>query len=323
MDHCIETLLPGGDAVEILLIDDGSTDDTPAICDRYAAAYPAIVRVIHQENGGHGEGINQGIRNAAGLYFKVVDSDDWVDTAALFRILEFIRSHGNEAAVDMLICNYVYEHITVRKAKPIRYNNVFPRNRVFSWRDTRPFRLSQYLLMHSVIYRTQLLRDCGLVLPKHTFYVDNIFVYQPLPFVKSIYYLNFDFYHYTTGRAGQSVDEKVMIARAEQQVRITKIMIESHNLKEVHAVEKRLVRYMTNYLSMMMGISSILLILEGNKTGLEQKEKLWEYLRSRDTALYNKMHYRALSAITTLSGAPGRRIAVSVYRMAKYIYRFN
>jgi hypothetical protein len=106
-------------------------------------------------------------------------------------------------------------------------------------------------------------------------------------------------------------------------VRITKIMIESHNLNEVRAREKRLVRYMTNYLSMMMGISSILLILEGSAAGLEQKDALWEYLRNRDTALYTKMRYRALSAITTLSGAPGRRIAVSVYRMAKTIYRFN
>ena len=54
----------------------------PAICDEYAAKYPTIVKAIHQENGGHGEGVNQGIRNATGLYYKVVDSDDWLDEAA-------------------------------------------------------------------------------------------------------------------------------------------------------------------------------------------------------------------------------------------------
>ena len=80
MDHCVETLLQGGDDIEIILVDDGSTkDDTPAICDRYAQQYPDIVRAIHQENGGHGEGVNQGIRNARGVYYKVVDSDDWVE----------------------------------------------------------------------------------------------------------------------------------------------------------------------------------------------------------------------------------------------------
>ena len=82
MEHCVETLLEGGDDVEIILVDDGSKDDTGAIADRYAAQYPDIVRVVHQENGGHGEGVNQGLRRAQGLYYKVVDSDDWADVDA-------------------------------------------------------------------------------------------------------------------------------------------------------------------------------------------------------------------------------------------------
>lgn len=65
--------------MEILIVDDGSKDDTAAIADEYAEKYPTIVKAIHQENGGHGEAVNAGIRNATGLYFKVVDSDDWVD----------------------------------------------------------------------------------------------------------------------------------------------------------------------------------------------------------------------------------------------------
>ena len=76
MENCINSLLPGGDKVEIIIIDDGSKDATGAIADRYAEQYPNIVRVIHQENGGHGEGINQGLKHATGKYFKVVDSDD-------------------------------------------------------------------------------------------------------------------------------------------------------------------------------------------------------------------------------------------------------
>ena len=88
MRHCIETLLSAGEQAEIILVDDGSVkDETPAICDEYAAKYPTIVKAIHQENGGHGEGVNQGIRNATGLYYKVVDSDDWLDTEALKKVL--------------------------------------------------------------------------------------------------------------------------------------------------------------------------------------------------------------------------------------------
>ena len=85
MRHCIETLLSAGEQAEIILVDDGSVkDETPAICDEYAAKYPTIVKAIHQENGGHGEGVNQGIRNAQGMYFKVVDSDDWLSLIHIF-----------------------------------------------------------------------------------------------------------------------------------------------------------------------------------------------------------------------------------------------
>ena len=76
MEHCIDSLLIGGEDVEILIVDDGSKDRTGEIADRYALEYPNIVKAIHQENGGHGEAVNAGIRNATGLYFKVVDSDD-------------------------------------------------------------------------------------------------------------------------------------------------------------------------------------------------------------------------------------------------------
>ena len=92
MDHCVETLLAAGEDAEIILVDDGSTkDDTPAKCDQWAEKHPDIIRAIHQENGGHGEGVNQGIRNARGLYYKVVDSDDWLDTAALAKVMAKLR----------------------------------------------------------------------------------------------------------------------------------------------------------------------------------------------------------------------------------------
>ena len=112
MDKCVRSLLAGGSDIEIILVDDGSTkDDTPAICDRYAAEHPDIVKVIHQENGGHGEGVNQGLRNARGIYYKVVDSDDWLDTDALAKVMDKLREFAAmPAPVDLLIANYVYEH---------------------------------------------------------------------------------------------------------------------------------------------------------------------------------------------------------------------
>ena len=325
MDHCVQTLLSGGEDIEIILVDDGSTkDDTPAICDRYAAEYPDIVRAIHQENGGHGEGVNQGLRNASGLYYKVVDSDDWLDEEALQTVLDKLRQFAaSDNPVDLFIANYVYEHVEDNTQKVMRYTNVFPQNRVFTWNDIGRFRPSQYLLMHSVIYRTEMLRACGLELPKHTFYVDNIFVYQPLPWVKNMYYLDVDLYRYFIGRADQSVNEKVMVTRVDQQLRVNKIMIDSHDLRKLHAQQPRLARYMSSYLSMMMTISSIFLILDGSPEALGKKTQLWEYLRTVDAGIYHKMKYRAVSAFTNFPGYQGRKLSVRLYRLVRKIYKFN
>ncbi|HJH63034.1 MAG TPA: glycosyltransferase family 2 protein [Firmicutes bacterium] len=325
MDHCVESLLAAGPEAEIILVDDGSTrDDTPAKCDAWAQRHPDIIRVIHQENGGHGEGVNQGIRHAQGLYYKVVDSDDWLDADALAQVMEHLRRFANlPAPVDMVVANYVYEHTAEGTQKVVRYKNVFPAERILSWNEIHNFHTSQYLLMHSVIYRTQLLRDCGLELPKHTFYVDNIFVYQPLPWVKNMYYLDVDLYRYFIGRADQSVNEKVMVTRVDQQLRVTYQMIDSHDLRKVAAEHKKLARYMFNYLAMMMAISSIFLTIANTPEALGKKTQLWEYLRTVDAGIYHKMKYRAVSAFTNFPGYQGRKLSVRLYRLVRKIYKFN
>ena len=130
MDRCIKTLLPAGEDAEIILVDDGSKDETGAIADAWAEKYPDIIRVIHQENGGHGEGVNQGIRNARGVYFKVVDSDDWLDTDALAKVMEKLRAFAAmETPVDLLLCNYVYEHTVDNTRHTVRYTGVLPVDR--------------------------------------------------------------------------------------------------------------------------------------------------------------------------------------------------
>ena len=325
MEHCVDTLLQGGDDIEIILVNDGSTkDDTPAICDRYAQQYPDIVRAIHQENGGHGEGVNQGIRNAQGIYYKVVDSDDWVDVDALHQVLDKLRQFvRDEQRIDLMIANYVYEHVEDHTQRAVNYRNVFPVGRVFGWRHIGRFKPGQYLLMHSVIYRTQILRDCGLELPKHTFYVDNIFVYQPLPAVKNIYYMDVDLYRYFIGRADQSVNESVMIGRVDQQLRVNYHMIDSWDLREVSRINQKLGRYMYNYLAIMMTISSIFLTMEGSPESLGKRTQLWEYLRAVDSGLYIRMRYFAIPAATNLPTAPGRKLSVALYRLARKIYKFN
>ncbi len=182
-----------------------------------------------------------------------------------------------------MISNYVYEKVGMKHKKVIRYDNVLPQNQIFRWDDMGHFRLDQYILMHSVIYRTEMLKLCQLELPKHTFYVDNIYVYYPLPHVRTMYYMNVDFYRYFIGREDQSVNEKVMIGRIDQQIFVTKRMIDMYEL--AHDLgSKKLRKYMTNYLAIMMTVSSILCIRSKNAENLEKKE-LWAYLKKKDIRL--------------------------------------
>lgn len=324
MRKCVESLLAGGEDVEIILIDDGSTkDDTPAICDEYAAAYPDIVRAIHQPNGGHGEGVNQGLKHASGLYYKVVDSDDWLNEAALRQVLAVLRQQFTKDPLDMLLCNYVYEHTMDNTSHTIDYHNVFPQNQVFTWSDCGHFLPSQYILMHSVIYRTELLRDCGLILPKHTFYVDNIFVYYPLPSVKRMYYMDVDLYRYFIGREDQSVNEKVMVQRVDQQISVTRLMFSYYDLSDLERLEPKLARYMFRYLSMMLSICSTLLNLDGSPTALQKKDNLWHELLRAHPELYRRLRLFSLAALSNLPGSAGRRVEVGAYRLAHKIFKFN
>ena len=205
MDKCIESILACGgdqgcDDIEIVIVDDGSVkDDTAEKADRWEQLHPGIIKAVHQENGGHGQAVNTGLANASGLYFKVVDSDDWLDRRAMEDVMAYVRSQvGRSAPTDLIIANYVYEKVHESTRTIMHYRNVFPEGREFGWSEVGHFNPSQYLLMHSVIYRTELLRGMGLQLPKHTFYVDNIFVYVPLPHVKTIYYLDVDMYRYSS-----------------------------------------------------------------------------------------------------------------------------
>ena len=324
MRHCIETLLSAGEQAEIILVDDGSVkDDTPAICDEYAAKYPTIVKAIHQENGGHGEGVNQGIRNATGLYYKVVDSDDWLDTDALKKVLARLTTLvARGTAPDMMICNYVYEHVEDNTTLTVRYTNVFPQNRLFNWTHVGHFRPDQNILMHSVMYRTEVLRKCGMVLPKHTFYVDNIFVYQPLPYVKSMYYMDLDLYRYFIGRADQSVNESIMVKRVDQQLRVTRHMIDCQDLDELKD-QKRLHAYMVHYLSVMMAVSDIFLLLDGSDEAKAKRTGLWQYLKDHvSTGVYRAVRYN-LGGLTDLKFPGGDKLTLGVYRQLRKIFKFN
>lgn len=322
MRKCIDSLLAGGELVEILIVDDGSTDATGRIADEYASAYPSIVSAIHQENGGHGAAVNTGIHHATGEFFKVVDSDDWVNEEAFQYILDALMKIVNASEkLDMMISNFVYEKQGMKRKKVMRYRKYLPQNRIFTWNDISNMPVGKYILMHSVIYRTELLLECGLELPQHTFYVDNLFVYQPLLAVKTMYYIDVNLYHYFIGRSDQSVQEENMIRRIDQQLYVNKLMIDTIAGKKI--ANKHLRQYMFRYLDIITAISSVMLIRSGKEINLKKKKDLWKYLKEADDYLYKNLRRGILGRGVNLHGKSGRHITMTVYKVAQKFYGFN
>ena len=320
--HAIDTLLTGGEEMEILIVNDGSKDGTAAIADEYAAKYPTICRAVHKENGGHGNAVMHGLRAATGAYFKVVDSDDWVDTDALKKVLAVLREHAEgDAMIDLVVANYVYEKEGAAHKHVVRYGNALPEGRVLTWDTIGRFHLGQYILMHAAIYRRELLLECGLELPKKTFYVDNLYVYKPLTHVKTLYYLDVDLYRYFIGRSDQSVNEQIMIGRIDQQIRVNRMLMEVGDLGSVEPMKKR--KYMRNFLEIVTAVSSILLVKSGTEEALAKKDKLWSDMKRDYPEIYRTLRYRPIGMGLHLPGKAGRAFMIFVYKTANKIFGFN
>lgn len=317
MEKCIDSLLLGKEDVEIIIVDDGSTDKTGKIADKYQKRYPTIVKTIHQSNGGHGEGINTGLKYATGKYFKVVDSDDWVDKQAYKEILKRIK----KIDADLIIMNYVYTYTDGRKDQVINFKNVFPNDRESTWSEMKRFKATQYLSLHSLMYKKSVLDEAKIDLPKHIFYEDNLFIYLPMPFTKSIYYLDVNFYQYFIGRADQSVQEPQLIKRSSHQVLVTETVCNKYDLDTIE--DKKLRRMMKRECVFLMTIGVVFSRLAYNDEGEKQYKELWESVKKGNPKLYKKMCRFSMASMVSLPGRLGRFISIKGYRLAHKLVKFN
>lgn len=324
MDACIESILGGGRDIEIIIVDDGSTkDDTAEKADEWAAAHPDIIKAIHQENAGHGGAVMTGLRAASGVYFKVVDSDDWLDRTSRDLLLAKLRGFiAGDNLVDLVVTNYVYEHVQTGSQKVIRYRGALPTNKIIGWDEVGVFGPGQNILMHAATFRTQVLRDSGIELPKHTFYVDNIFVYVPLPYVKTLHYLPVNLYRYFIGREDQSVNESVMLGRLDQQMRITKIMVDAYVLPD-DIPSKRLARYMEGYLALIIAASSMFAAIRGDADAIRMRKEMWANLYAKDVRMAKRLGRNPLVQGTNMKSEALRKTSIFLYRVAQRLYRFN
>lgn len=305
MEKCINSLLTVGDDAEIIIVNDGSKDDTLKIANGYAEKFPDIVRVIDKPNGGHGSGVNAGLKIATGLYYKVVDSDDWLDEKALKELVKLIKAHlAADALPDLYITNFIYDHALDNTQYVSEYTKKMPEGKLISWDKVKPFRMSHMLMMHALLYRRERLLESDTRLPEHTFYVDELFAYKPLPFMKTVYYANLDLYHYFIGRDDQSVNRKNFVKRYQQQMRVMLLITDAYSWAEIKKMPKGLKKYMWHAMQALMMTTLLFVSAEYSKERKQDLKQMWAHIKAKDKALYRKL--RSNSYATSVNYLPWR-----------------
>ena len=220
---CQEDVL---EELEVILVDDGSTDRTGKLADIYQSKYPNTIKAIHKQNGGHGSGINAGVKHASGLYLKVVEADDWVDQKGVRNLIDYLRIADSDVVITGFYWAYDdgsgNEQNFRRKAeikqpfKGVIYKKRYEFDEVAD---------KIYVKMHGLTIRTEILKKNHIVIDENCFYVDTEFVLYPVPYIKTISFLEDFVYLYRIGRNDQSINPDRMMRYYDNYSKVLKALL--------------------------------------------------------------------------------------------------
>ena len=296
LTECLEKL-------EIIVVDDGSTDRTGEIADKYAEKYPDTVRVIHKENGGHGSGVNTGIREARGRYFKVVDADDWVSSKPFQNLMKALET----ADADIVSSGFLWA-----KDNGSGYPASFPTQAEMK----EPFKGVQYgetyrfsdiadqlyLKIHNITYRTSLLREHDIMLDEHCYYVDTEYITYPIPFVETVLFVPDFVYRYRINRAGQSMSVRQMQKYAENYDRVLDSLLKFYASDTVKNSEEKKRQYIVNIIARTVAARiRIFLSLPASRENKEALIRFDENLKKEHPEIYRANINRAVKALRNSS----------------------
>lgn len=325
LERALEPLVGVDGNLEVVVVDDGSSDGTGPLADRYAQRHPERFRVAHQSNSGHGGALNTGIALARGTYLKVLDADDWLDATVLRQTLDLLAELERRGGVDALFADFVYQRLD-KSPRPSRFSNVFPAGGPFGWDRVERFRPGQYPLMHAIIYRTQVVRDSGLRLPEHTFYVDNLFVVVPLSRVRRMAYLPLPLYHYVIGRVGQSVGAEVMLARVDQQLRVNRLALAALPFTgdvEDGSVPAALHSTLMHYVEGLCTVTLATLTRGGTPEHMSKRADFWHHVRDESPRMHGRLRRSLTATGSRLPGSVGRHVTNVAYHIARRAVGFT
>lgn len=255
--------------IEVIIVNDGSTDQTPEIANRYCVKYPETYFLFNKENGGHGSGINYGIKYATGKYFKVVDGDDWLNTEELPQFVDLLEhTDADIVAADFrCIQDGTSQVLQEKYCTSVKGQN------------GRTVRLDEgevqdVIKMHALTIKTEILKENHILIDEHCYYVDCEYITYPIPYVKTVYFYNRCIYMYRLGRNGQSMDIRSMQKNRAQHEKVLKHLLEFYDGLPDVSVETR--HYIEHCIGQVMENQFQIYISMGKQRGIRRELKEWD-----------------------------------------------
>lgn len=294
LGSCLDSLLIGlDDKIEVIVVNDGSKDETSKIAHEYASKH-SFISVIDKENGGHGSGINAGLKIAKGLYFKVLDSDDHLDKDGLYKVIETIERHQKEGNLpDFYLTDYksvsTYDGKEFLHSMKQRFSRV---NEVVGWDGFEKLKTEEYFMIHQSFVRTEMLKETKMNLIEKTFYEDNQFMYHVLIHAKSMCYIDTAVYLYSMGRDEQSVSVKNMAKNCAHQMRVFRACIDMCSYEDMMKMEKAHKDNVLHEFFSLNVLTYFYTYIDGNREKVKQFKEVNKYFKQKDKKLYNKIRWR-------------------------------
>lgn len=299
LDRCLSSMKQPEimDALEVIIVNDGSTDQTAEVAQKYVDECPETYKLINKENGGHGSGVNTGILNATGTYFKVVDADDWVNEKEFAGYVELLKTQvQSECPADVIASDFLcVEDETFAPLRKIQATNREEQyGQVFTFDGWHP---DKVIKMHSFTVKTSILNDHFRGLDEHCFYVDQEYITFPAPYIKSVYYDKRTLYMYRLGRKGQSMSLENMAKNKKMHLHVLGQLVKFYDeVKEQTPTENRI--YLERCIGDMIDNQFQIYIMLGNQRGIREELKSWDLeMKHTHPLLYHATSKRSIELL--------------------------
>lgn len=271
-------------SLEVLIINDGSKDKTAEVAQKYVEKWPMTFKLVNKQNGGYGSTINKAIEMAKGKYFKQLDGDDWFKTENFIKIMDILEKED----VDFIYTPYIKFYEKQEKEEIIN-SKILDCEEESNFDEAIKY-CNKHIEMHSIIYRTEVLKKNKIRIDENCFYTDTEYAIYPLIFIKDIKIINIPLYVYRIGIEGQSISIESRKKRYNDHLRVSNNLLKFYN-KNIDKFSIYLLEYVERLMisHLVATICNFLLIADINKNIFERINLFKKDVKKTNSELYNKM----------------------------------